>query len=131
MFFSHFCHNYHQNYQNYHHNYHCNHHYHHQKKCRSYPQNVVFDVQKKRTKLPDLGSGGGVQVARAMPKRKRFFSIEVFPYFHLSASHCWQSFFFKWMMQFSTPIYEEEGSTPCPNDIFGPGKCHLPAFDCP
>ena len=34
-------------------------------------------------------------------------------------------------MQFSTPIYEEEGSTPCPNDIFGPGKCHLPAFDCP
>ena len=49
----------------------------------------------------------------------------------LSASHCWQSFFFKWMIQFSTPIYEEEGSTPCPNDIFGPGKCHLPAFDCP
>ena len=26
---------------------------------------------------------------------------------------------------------DEEGSTPCPNDIFGPGKCHLPAFDCP
>ena len=25
----------------------------------SYAQNVVFDVRKKRTKLPELGSGGG------------------------------------------------------------------------
>ena len=28
------------------------------KKIRSYAQNVVFDVEKKRTKLPELGLGG-------------------------------------------------------------------------
>ena len=55
-----FCHNHHQNYHNYHHNYHCNHHYHHWHFFWSYAQNIVFDVRKKRTKLPELGSGGGI-----------------------------------------------------------------------
>ena len=70
MFFSHFCHNY-------HHNYHCNHHYHHhQKKFWSYAQNVVFDVLKKRTKLPELGSGGGgFRGSGQCPKENVFFLL--------------------------------------------------------
>ena len=58
MFFSHFCHNYHQNYHNYHHNYHCNLHYQHQIFFRSYAQNVVFDV-KKEDQVARIGVRGG------------------------------------------------------------------------
>ena len=39
--------------------------------------NVVFDVQKKLYKLPELWGGG--EVIWAMPKRNQFFSCAVFP----------------------------------------------------
>ena len=41
----------------------------------------VFNIQKKRTKLPELGGwgrGGGVWVIRAMPEIKHFFPDDVF-----------------------------------------------------
>ena len=45
------------------------------------------DFRKKRTKLPELGSwGGGGGEIGAMPERKRFFSIDPFPYSVLNLS---------------------------------------------
>ena len=44
----------------------------------SYAQNVVFDVRKKRYKLPEMRGGGGIW---AMPETKHFFLCEVFPQF--------------------------------------------------
>ena len=76
MFFSHFCHDYHQNYQNHHHNYPWNHHYHHQIKFRSYAQNVVFDVQKRGPSCPNRGQGGGgVRWFGQCPKENVFFLL--------------------------------------------------------
>ena len=40
-------------------------------------KNVVFDIQKKLYKLPELGGRG--EVIWAMPERNRFFLWEVFP----------------------------------------------------
>ena len=39
---------------------------------------LCFDVQKKMTKLPELGGEGGLLI-RAMPERKRAFTYNVFP----------------------------------------------------
>ena len=36
------------------------------------------------TKMPELGGGGGVELIRAVPKRKRALSYDVFPYMVLS-----------------------------------------------
>ena len=58
MFFGNFFHHYYQNYYYQYHNYHFNYHYHHWYCIPSYAQNVVFDVRKKMTKLPELGEGG-------------------------------------------------------------------------
>ena len=43
----------------------------------SYSQNIVFDIRKKRYKLPEMGEGG--EVIQAMPERKHSFLQEVFP----------------------------------------------------
>ena len=58
IYFCNFFHPFHQYNYHHHHNYHFNHHHHHLYFFLSYAQNVVFDVQKKRTKLPKLGGGG-------------------------------------------------------------------------
>ena len=78
MFFSHFCHNYHQNYHNYHHNYHCNHHYHHQQKKIGHTRKTSFLTSKKEVARIGV-RGGGFRWFGQCPKRKRFFSIEAFP----------------------------------------------------
>ena len=44
-------------------------------KNRSYAQNVVFDVQKKRTKLPELGGWGGFRWFGQCPKENVFFLL--------------------------------------------------------
>ena len=59
VFFGHFYHQFHQYYHHHHHNYNFNHHHHHLYFFVSYAQYVVFDVRKKRTKLPELRGGGG------------------------------------------------------------------------
>ena len=45
----------------------------------SYALNVVLTSGKKMTKMPELGGGGGVELIRAVPKRKRALSYDVFP----------------------------------------------------
>ena len=57
MFFGNFCHKFQQYYHHHHQNYHVNHHHHHLYWFLSYAQYVVFDVQKRRTKLPELRGG--------------------------------------------------------------------------
>ena len=42
-----------------------------------FAQNVVFDDQIKRTRLPGRGRGG--YMIRALPESKRSFSIDIFP----------------------------------------------------
>ena len=71
MFFSHFCHNFHQNYHKYHHNYHCIHHYHHQ----------IFSVIRAkrcfwRPKKEDLVARIGV-TGFWWFERKRFFPVSL------------------------------------------------------
>ena len=39
---------------------------------------LIFSSEKKGPSCPKWGQGG-VQVIRAMPERKRFFSVDVFP----------------------------------------------------
>ena len=43
------------------------------KKIWSYAQNVVFDVRKKRTQLPELGGWGGGLGDSGNARRKKFF----------------------------------------------------------
>ena len=42
---------------------------------RSYAQNVIFDVKKQRTKLPELGSGGGGCLRDSGNARKKTFFL--------------------------------------------------------
>ena len=68
IYFCNFFHQFHQYNYHHHHNYHFNHHHHHLYFFLSYAQNVVFDVRKKRTKLPELrgcGGGGGANLGNA------------------------------------------------------------------
>ena len=65
--FGNFCHHYHHH----HHKGNFNHHYHHWYFIGSYAQNVVFDVQKKRTKLPQLGG----ELLRTMPEKNIIFEV--------------------------------------------------------
>ena len=58
VFIGHFYHQFHQYYHHHHHNHNFNHHHHHLYFFLSYAQYVVFDVRKKRTKLPEWGGGG-------------------------------------------------------------------------
>ena len=50
------------------------------KNVEAHSMHLIFDVRKKKTKLPRLG-GRGVKVIREMPESKRFFSIDVFQTF--------------------------------------------------
>ena len=42
------------------------------KNVEAHSMHLIFDVRKKKTKLPRLG-GRGVKVIREMPESKRFF----------------------------------------------------------
>ena len=78
MFFSHFCHNYHQNYHNYHHNYHCNHHYHHWI-FFGHTRKTSFLTSKKRgPSCPNWGDGGGLGDS-GNARKKTFFSYWCLP----------------------------------------------------
>ena len=74
MFFSHFCHNYHQNYQNYHHNYHWNHHYHHQKNF-GHTRKTSFLTSKKEDQVARIGVMGGGLGDSGNAWKKTFFLL--------------------------------------------------------
>ena len=85
MFFSHFCHNYHQNYHNYHHNYHCNHHYHHQKKI-GHTRKTSFLTSKKEDQVAQIGVRGGGLGDSNNARKKTFFFYGCLPLWQLMAT---------------------------------------------
>ena len=75
IFFSSFCHDYHQNGHHYHHNHHCNQHYHY-RNFFGHTRKTLFWHPKKEDQVARMGGMGG----DSMLERKRSFSMDVFPF---------------------------------------------------
>ena len=91
---------FHHNHQNCYHQYH-NYHF----KCRyqhwyfipSYAQNVVFDVQKKMTKLPELGGVGGLANS-GNARKKTCFSLWCLPLGYVQIGEEWILTYLEWTL---------------------------------